>query len=607
MSRILGQFGTDIAPFVLRGAADQAEADGRVLRGGGWALAGGRASTAGGVSAVLAGRLDVRLPLLTRLEARGRAVAEHDHAALVRAAYEADGPAFTERLQGGYAVALADTRGAPLLVLATDDTGSVPLYYHWDPVRRALRFATELPALIALLPDRPSLAEPGFDAYLTVGGALGGATVIDGVRTLPPATTAVYERGRDLRLIRRSPAGTPQVPGPGRGTPGERDRRRGAGPAAEALLGTPDEGAALLRDAAGTDLPCAGPATDGTPGAPRPAGSRLPDAGSVPSGAQVPGAGRESRERRCADRDRTASGASAAGAPAAGADPHPLDRRAARDLPRLLPALAWRLGLPEADPGALVAYAAYGSARRQGLGTVLASDAADVLVGGRRRVELAVGDTSPDWAARYVESLAPVPAAHRARLYSRDYAAYLADRGDAAREPVARIGAEADRRSRRATLTAFELDEVFPARGPRRTAALGGAHGVRGVLPGSARRLWAATEPFASHVPVGGAGPARALSELLVPGGVLMDFVRETLSPSRLRASGLLSRRSVERLLGAQLTRPSERLAGTVWALVMFELWRDEYAVTVRRPVRPAVRAKSPADLPALTRRTLTL
>ncbi|MFJ9575558.1 hypothetical protein ACIRQF_04070 [Streptomyces sp. NPDC101191] len=605
MSRILGQFGTDIAPFVLRGAADQADADGRVLRGGGWALAGGRASTAGGVAAVLAGRLDVRLPLLTRLEARGRAVAEHDHAALVRAAYEADGPAFTERLQGGYAAALADTRGAPLLVLATDDTGSVPLYYHWDPVRRALRFATELPALIALLPDRPSLAEPGFDAYLTVGGALGGATVIDGVRTLPPATTAVYERGRDLRLIRRSPAGTPQVPGPGRGTPGERDRRRGAGPAAEALLGTPDEGAALLRDAAGTDLPCAGPATDGTPGAPRPAGSRLPDAGSVPYGAPVPGAESESRERRCAD--RTASGASAAGPPAAGADRHPLDRRAARDLPRLLPALAWRLGLPEADPGALVAYAAYGSARRQGLGTVLASDAADVLVGGRRRVELAVGDTSPDWAARYVESLAPVPAAHRARLYSRDYAAYLADRGDAAREPAARLDAEADRRSRRAALTAFELDEVFPARGPRRTAALGGAHGVRGVLPGSAQRLWAAAEPFASHVPATGSGPARALSELLVPGGVLMDFVRETLSPSRLRASGLLSRRSVERLLGAQLTRPSERLAGTVWALVMFELWRDEYAVTVRRPVRAAVRAKSPADLPALTRRTLTL
>ncbi|MEV5969535.1 asparagine synthase-related protein [Streptomyces sp. NPDC051921] len=594
MSRILGQFGTDIAPHLLRFAADRAEAGGRVLRGGGWALAGERASAAGGVAAVLTGRLDVRLPLLSRLEAAGHAVAEHDHAALVRAAHEADGPEFTERLRGGYAVAVADTRGVPLLVLATDDAGSVPLYYHWDPVRRIVRFATELPALIALLPDRPSLREPGFDAYLAVGATLDGATVLDGVRMLPPATTAVCERGRDLRLVRRTPAGTPKVPAPapGRELLGERARRRGAGPAADALLGSPGGGAALLRELAGSDLPSVGPAADGNSGTSEPAAADRPAADRAPYGVPVRDAVGGAPDRPPGPRDR------------AGSDP--LDRRAARDLPEVLPALAWRLGLPEADPGSLVAYAAYGTARRQGLGTVLASDAADVVVGGRRRVELAVGDSAQDWAARYVEALAPVPAAHRTRLYSRDYAAYLADRGDAAGGLAARLGTEADRRSRRAALTAFELDELLPARGLRRTAHLGAAHGVRGVLPWPTRRLWVAAEPYSTAHPTG-PGPARALSGLLVPGGALMDFVRETLAPSRLRVSGLLSRRSVERLLAAQLARPSERLARTVWALVMFELWREEYGATVRRPVRPPVRAKSPADLPALTRRTVAL
>ncbi|MER8041562.1 hypothetical protein [Streptomyces sp. NPDC094032] len=504
MARILGRFGTDTAPHVLRGTPGRCEEPGtRMLRGRGWALAGERADGRDGVAAVLAGAVDVRLPLLSRIEAGGRPVAERNHAALLRAAFEADGAGFTEELRGAYAAAVVDTRAAPVLVLATDDAGAVPLYYHWSTSRQVLSFATDIPSLLTLLPDPPVLWTPGLDAYLTAGAALGGATLIEGVRVLPPGTTAVCARGQRPRLVRREPEGVGRVPGPG----------------------SPDR-----------ELP------GGFPGVP---GTHAPEPYGEPGG---------------------------------GSDPlsDALDRRRARDLPVLLPALIWRLGHPEADAGALTAYARRGTVPGSG---DLALEAAE----GRRRVAVAVADPTGDWSARYAEGLSPVDAVGRSRLYSADYRAFLAERGDAAQALARRLDEAAAVRSRRAALTAFERDELLPARGLRRAAHLGGA-GVR--VPGDARRR---------------------VSDLLVPGGALTDLVRELLSPARLRGSGLLSWRAVERLLAAQLTHPSERLAGTIWALSMFELWREEYAVGVRRPVPPPVRAKSPAELPVLGRRTVSI
>ncbi|GAA3506929.1 hypothetical protein [Streptomyces showdoensis] len=480
-----------------------------MLRGRGWALAGGRADGRGGVAAVLAGAVDVRLPLLSRIEAGGRPVAERNHAALLRAAFEADGAGFAEQLRGAYAAAVVDTRGTPVLVLAADEAGAVPLYYHWNATREVLSFATEVPALLALLPDPPALWTPGLDAYLTTGAALGGATLIEGVRVLPPGTTAVCERGHAPRLVRRESPGARRVPAPG----------------------MPDR-----------DLPALA-------------------AGAV-AGA-VPGPGDDPADR-----------------PAGDPLDDPLDRRRARDLATLLPALLWRLGQPEADPGALTAYARYGPERAA---DPAAGDLAVEAAAGRRRVEAAVADPAEDWLGRYAEGLAPVGAVGRSRLYSTAYRAYLAERGDASRALTARLGEAAALRPRRAVLSAFEREELRPVRGLRRTAHLGGA-GVR--VPADARQR---------------------VSDLLVPGGALTDLVRELLSPARLRSSGLLSWRAVERLLAAQLTRPSERLAGTVWALAVFELWREEYGVAVRPPAPPAVRAKSPAELPVLGRRTVSL
>ncbi|MGW1926962.1 hypothetical protein ACWCQ0_50125, partial [Streptomyces massasporeus] len=175
------------------------EADTLVLCGRGWVLACGRVDGRDGVTAVPAGAVEVRLPLLSRIESRSRPVAERHHAALLRAAFETDGTRrFAERLRGTYAAAVVDTRSTPVLVLAPDDASTVPLYHRWGTTREALSFAADMPVLLALLPNPPTLWTPGLDAY--------GATLFENVRLLPPGTTAVCERGHAPRLLRRAAA-----------------------------------------------------------------------------------------------------------------------------------------------------------------------------------------------------------------------------------------------------------------------------------------------------------------------------------------------------------------------------------------------------------------
>ncbi|GAA0288358.1 hypothetical protein GCM10010302_28380 [Streptomyces polychromogenes] len=540
MNRFLGHFGFRLPSHRLRAAAallDPAPGGACVNRGEGWGLAARRTCSRDGITAVLDGTVDNGLALFTRLEVRGRGVADRDGPAVVRAAYEVDGAEFARHVEGDFAAAVVDARGAPVLVLACDAAGTVPVYYHWDAGRGRLCFAPDVPALLALLPDPPGLWEPGPDAYLATGGPLDGHTLIDGVRVLPPGTTAVCSRRGGLRLLPGAGAGPGAESGPGRGS-GVRERavdqvrRRSGGPGPVCLLGSGGPGFALAEGLAAVARP--GLASVGAP----------------------EGRGGGARAGRVAE-------------PAA----------------ELVAELVWRTGLPDADPAVLSGAALFGAAREAGFAAALATDPLDELARARRRVGEAVADGSP---ARYAEALAVVPAGLRERLYSRDYGAYLADRGDAGQALAGRLdGAcgEGGRAALRGVLTGFELEVLLPARGLRRLAHLSAAHGVRARLPLSPHLAWEAlAEPRAA---VGRAGVWRPFTAPPVLEGALGALVRDVLSPGRLAASGVFDPAAVGRLLHAHSARPSGRLAGAVWALLVFELWREEFAVAVRRPVRP--------------------
>jgi asparagine synthase (glutamine-hydrolysing) len=98
--------------------------------------------------------------------------------------YERFGPDAVARLEGMFGLAVWDDR-QQRLVLARDRAGEKPLF--WTEVRGELRFASELQALL-VFPDQPRrLDREAAARYAALGYVPAPATMIAGIRKLPPA------------------------------------------------------------------------------------------------------------------------------------------------------------------------------------------------------------------------------------------------------------------------------------------------------------------------------------------------------------------------------------------------------------------------------------
>jgi asparagine synthase (glutamine-hydrolysing) len=108
--------------------------------------------------------------------------------------YEAYGEAAFREFNGMYAFALWDGRKGRLY-LVRDRLGVKPLYYHAGPER--LTFASELKSLL-VDPDVPRrLDHDALAAYLTWQYVPGPATILQGIRKLPPASFMRLEAGQE--------------------------------------------------------------------------------------------------------------------------------------------------------------------------------------------------------------------------------------------------------------------------------------------------------------------------------------------------------------------------------------------------------------------------
>jgi asparagine synthase (glutamine-hydrolysing) len=98
--------------------------------------------------------------------------------------YEDDPEAFVVELQGMFALAVLDEDRARL-TLVRDRNGIKPLFYFCDG--RSLVFASELKAVLALLPRRPPLAPAALRQYLRWKYIPAPMTIYENIYKLPPA------------------------------------------------------------------------------------------------------------------------------------------------------------------------------------------------------------------------------------------------------------------------------------------------------------------------------------------------------------------------------------------------------------------------------------
>lgn len=128
----------------------------------------------------------------SELERRGYRLRTHCDTEVLLYLYDWLGPAMVSRLRGMFAFVVLD-RERRTALLARDRFGKKPLYYSVEG--GALRFASTLDALRALLPESPEVDVGAIAQYLVLQYVPSPLTPYRDVRKLPPGHIAVWSQG----------------------------------------------------------------------------------------------------------------------------------------------------------------------------------------------------------------------------------------------------------------------------------------------------------------------------------------------------------------------------------------------------------------------------
>ncbi|MEU7562205.1 asparagine synthase (glutamine-hydrolyzing) [Streptomyces eurythermus] len=530
-----------------------------------------------GIVVVFNGEIYNHNELRRMLTARGHRFPDLCDGSILPALYAEFGTAFTEHLDGMYAVAVVDLRGEPKLVLATDDMGMKPLYYHWNAAERHLYFASELPALLSFRAVRARVWEPGLDAYLATKTPFSEQTMFDGIRVLPPAATAEVTRGSGLRVRVRDTSVPPADAGPEEAAERVRELLR-------------HEVHRLTR----ADVPVCAITSGGLD-------SSLVTALAAERVGELHSFNIAYRGTWPADERGFAQEV----ASRHGTRHHQVEIDPA-DFPDLLSDVVWHLGQPNADPITLSTYALFRAVHQAGFKVAVTGDAADELFGGYDRIKAALkAGAGDDWVPAYVRALAAVPRERRLGLYSDDYRHFITAHGTA--EDHLERALTSSPHDRLTAITEVEIGRRLPAYHLRRVDHLSMASSVEVRLPFCqpalvryARSLPATLKVEGDQVKkvlyaaAGGLLPDSVLNRpkqpftlpitaMLSDGRRLMEFARDMLAPARLRRHGRLDPDAVQALLRAQSTTPNDASALAVWSLLIHELWLDQFHAATPR------------------------
>ena len=144
----------------------------------------------GDVWTVFNGEIFNYIELRAALVAEGHRFYTQSDTEVIVNLYDRYGDAFVEHLNGQFAIALWDARRRRL-VLARDRAGIRPLFH--TRARGRIWFASEIKALLAVLPERATLDLRGIAEALTFWAPADPDTAFEGVHSLPPGHLLAIE------------------------------------------------------------------------------------------------------------------------------------------------------------------------------------------------------------------------------------------------------------------------------------------------------------------------------------------------------------------------------------------------------------------------------
>lgn len=130
------------------------------------------------------------IELRAELERQGHVFRSHSDTEVIIHLYERYGEDFVQHLNGQFAIVLWDGRCHRLLLIR-DRVGIQPLFYAWHDGR--LLFASEIKALLAAMPQAPTLNPKALDQIATFWSPVGAETIFSGVSQLRPGEMLTWD------------------------------------------------------------------------------------------------------------------------------------------------------------------------------------------------------------------------------------------------------------------------------------------------------------------------------------------------------------------------------------------------------------------------------
>lgn len=150
------------------------------------------------IAVVANGEIYNYVELRDELKHQGRSFSTHSDSETILQAYALDSEGFVKRLNGMFAFALFDGERQKL-ILGRDRMGIKPLFYALLPDR--LIFASELKAILPLMPQSPEVNPGALSQYLHTRSITGDETIFSNIHRVRPGE--VIEITTDLKLSRR--------------------------------------------------------------------------------------------------------------------------------------------------------------------------------------------------------------------------------------------------------------------------------------------------------------------------------------------------------------------------------------------------------------------
>jgi asparagine synthase (glutamine-hydrolysing) len=143
----------------------------------------------GKISITFNGEIYNFLEIRNTLEQKGYKFISHSDTEVILLAYKEWGYSCVERLNGMFAFAIYDEYRRTLF-LARDRAGEKPLFYYCR--NGAIRFASELKAILADKSVQAKLNQDSLDVYLTLGYVLGERCILSGFNKLCPGQCLTF-------------------------------------------------------------------------------------------------------------------------------------------------------------------------------------------------------------------------------------------------------------------------------------------------------------------------------------------------------------------------------------------------------------------------------